>query len=466
MTQPQPPLDELGEAHEALTSAVANYGPRILENPQILGNVVTDLLPDLPREQNLLIAAAEAGVAADLRQHIRIQNLDPGTAVQLVARMLADKKAIDAAASIWVTIEYARAMGYPVPAYVPPQSPASAPPQSPAYVPPQSPVSAPPGAVYAPPGATSAPPSGPASAPPSGPASAPSFVSPSAPPYGSATPSIPPYGGGGYGHTGAPWSAPSGPTMPGGPPTQGGENRHNRTMMVLAVAVAGALVIYVIAAAATHLFPFTTHTAPKAAPGPTHTASHKPTLSPSPTASPSPTLAAGVAPLTQLLPGDLGGTATQCVKIKPPYHWKMPGLVQALGCADPSLPGGIVEAFQMDNSADFLTTWQSFDSWWGFNPTTAQNTCPPPGSTGEGTYPFQNSYFPTTDNQVVQCEWVGQKGDTPAYAWAYPTENAFFLAAGAEGSSFAALDNWWKNDAPPAASPSPSTSPTASPTAP
>jgi hypothetical protein len=163
-----------------------------------------------------------------------------------------------------------------------------------------------------------------------------------------------------------------------------------------------------------------------------------------------------VAPLTQLLPGDLGGTATQCEKLKPPYHWKIPGLVQALGCADPNLPGGIIEAFQTDNSADFLTSWQSFDNWWGFDPTTAQNTCPPAGSNGEGTYPFENGYFPSADNQVVQCEWVGQKGDTPAYAWAYPTENAFFLAVGAEGSSFAALDNWWKNNSLPTASPSPS----------
>ena len=118
MSQPQPPLDEQGEAHEALNSAVANYSPRILENPQMLGNVVTDLLPDLPRERSLLIAAAEAGVAADLSQHVRNQNLDPGTAVQLVARMLADKKAIDPVASMWVTTEYARALRYDVPAYV------------------------------------------------------------------------------------------------------------------------------------------------------------------------------------------------------------------------------------------------------------------------------------------------------------------------------------------------------------
>ena len=164
MSQPQPPLDERGEAHEALNSAVASYGPRILENPQMLGNVVTDLLPDLPREQTLLIAAAEAGVAAGLSQHVRNQNLDPGTAVQLVARMLADKKAIDPAASMWVTTEYARALGYAVPVSVAPsglghsltQPPVSVPPQrlgptltqAPVSAPPSGPVSAPPSTVY------------------------------------------------------------------------------------------------------------------------------------------------------------------------------------------------------------------------------------------------------------------------------------------------------------------------------
>src|SRR5689334_15663133 len=128
MSQPQPPLDERGEAHEALTSAVTSYGPRILQNSQMLGNVVTDLLPDLPREQNLLIAAAEADVATDLHQNIRDRNLDMGTAVQLTAHSLAGRKSIDPAASMWVTTEYARALGYNVPPYTSQSVPPPAPP--------------------------------------------------------------------------------------------------------------------------------------------------------------------------------------------------------------------------------------------------------------------------------------------------------------------------------------------------
>ena len=47
MTEPQ--LDARGEAHQALSSVVAAYGPPVLSNPRMLGSLVTDLLPDLPR---------------------------------------------------------------------------------------------------------------------------------------------------------------------------------------------------------------------------------------------------------------------------------------------------------------------------------------------------------------------------------------------------------------------------------
>ena len=54
-------LDVQGEAREALGTAVASYGQRVLSDPHTLGNLVADLLPDLPRERSLLVTAAEAG---------------------------------------------------------------------------------------------------------------------------------------------------------------------------------------------------------------------------------------------------------------------------------------------------------------------------------------------------------------------------------------------------------------------
>lgn len=107
-------LDTQGEAHEALGTAVASYGQRVLSDPHTLGNLVADLLPDLPRERSLLVTGAEAGIAGEMRQHVEEQHIDPDTAVQLVARALSERRAIDPAAGMWVASEYAQALGYRV----------------------------------------------------------------------------------------------------------------------------------------------------------------------------------------------------------------------------------------------------------------------------------------------------------------------------------------------------------------
>ena len=120
-------LDAQGEAREALGTAVTSYGQRVLSDPHTLGNLVADLLPDLPRERSLLVTAAEAGIAAEMRQHVEGQHIDPDTAVQLVASALSDRRALDPAAGLWVASEYAQALGYQVRAY--PSAVPSGPPQ-------------------------------------------------------------------------------------------------------------------------------------------------------------------------------------------------------------------------------------------------------------------------------------------------------------------------------------------------
>src|SRR5262249_50446343 len=110
-------LDAEGEAHEALGTAVASYGQRVLSDPNALRNLVTDLLPDLPRERSLLVTGAEAGVADAMREHVDGRHIDPDTAVQLVARALSQRRAIDPAAGLWVASEYAQALGYQVRPY-------------------------------------------------------------------------------------------------------------------------------------------------------------------------------------------------------------------------------------------------------------------------------------------------------------------------------------------------------------
>jgi hypothetical protein len=106
-------FDEQGEAHEAMGSVVSSYGARVLSNPQMLRNLVADLLPDLPRERSLLVSAAEAGVAAEMTQYVEEQHIDAATAVQLTARALSERTMIDSTASMWVTTEFAQALGYP-----------------------------------------------------------------------------------------------------------------------------------------------------------------------------------------------------------------------------------------------------------------------------------------------------------------------------------------------------------------
>src|SRR6201992_2364448 len=107
-------FDVQGEVRDALNTAVGSYGKRVLNDPRVLGNLVTDLLPDHPRERSLLVAAAEAGVASELTQNVEGQNMDADTAVALAARSLAENRSLDPAASSWVATEYARALGYQV----------------------------------------------------------------------------------------------------------------------------------------------------------------------------------------------------------------------------------------------------------------------------------------------------------------------------------------------------------------
>src|SRR5690242_18412146 len=77
------------EASAALHSAANGYGARILDEPSMLSDVLTDLLPDAPLERNLIIAAAQGGTAALLRQYIGELHMEPDAAVRLAASALA-----------------------------------------------------------------------------------------------------------------------------------------------------------------------------------------------------------------------------------------------------------------------------------------------------------------------------------------------------------------------------------------
>jgi hypothetical protein len=259
------------------------------------------------------------------------------------------------------------------------------------------------------------------------------------------------------------WQMPPGQVPPGpgapvpgyGPPRRPG-NR-GRVILIVAAAVVVALGGYAGAAAATHLFPFhRVEAAPLPRPSirPTH---HQPTATPTPSPTSSvATLPSGKAPLTALLPGVLDDPASQCSPILPPYHWTMSGVVQALQCDQvPGLRDGTVFAFQLDSASNYLTAWGNYNQWWGFNGAAAGTSCPPGSATSEGTVSWSGHFFPQHEGQVLECEEVS--GNQPAYTWTMPTEYAFIVAQGAPGSSFAALQTWWTDDAGPNTAPSPAT---------
>jgi hypothetical protein len=465
----QQPLDAQREAHDALGTAVSSYGHRVLSDPHILGNLVADLLPDLPRERSLLVAGAEAGIAAQITQHVEEQHIDPDTAVQLVARALSERRAIDPGASTWVAAEYAQALGYRVRPYpeaatapaLPPQVIPAAPPtrtalggQPPPWQTAQDPQA----------------PRGPAQSWPPAQPPAPSWAQTQQPaPSWAQTQQPAPS----WAQTQQPaqsWPPTQGPGQQPGqswPPAQQPSGRPPTTWtarkrgLIAAGTAAGVVVAYLVVAAVTHTVPFA-RTHPVAAPSPGHTPHVTPTHPRTPTPSPTPTgpaLAAGVAPLTQLLPQDLDDPATQCQPIRPPYHWTMPGLVEALSCTDPGLPNGNIYAFQVDSYPNFVTTWKNYNKWWGISALSPGPNCPP-ASGGAGTIGFHNNFFKQRSGQVLECETVtgSSGGNEPAYTWAYPTQDAFIVAQGAAGSSFSALDSWWTNNSAPLNSPSPSAS--------
>jgi Domain of unknown function (DUF4190) len=128
-----PQWGEGDEAQEALRAIVSNpvYGVPALSNAPIMANLLKDLLPDAPREVSILVAAAEAGVADNLRDRIS-QGMDLGTASAVVAGSFAASTPFRPEACTWAVSEMAKVLGLSSPA---PSSPAPSSPAGPSAVP-------------------------------------------------------------------------------------------------------------------------------------------------------------------------------------------------------------------------------------------------------------------------------------------------------------------------------------------
>ncbi len=106
------PWEHAAEARAALNAIVTDpeHGVQVLSSPRTMSNLLKDLLPDAPREKSLLVAAAEAGLADTLREHVS-HGMDPSTAIQLTASSFSDSSPLTPEACRWVTSEIAAAMG-------------------------------------------------------------------------------------------------------------------------------------------------------------------------------------------------------------------------------------------------------------------------------------------------------------------------------------------------------------------
>src|SRR5258707_12953146 len=104
--------EHAAEARAALNAIITDpeHGVAALSSAQTMSNLLKDLLPDAPREKSILVAAAEAGLADTLRQHVG-QGMDPNTAIRLTASSFSSTTPFTPEACAWVTSEIATALG-------------------------------------------------------------------------------------------------------------------------------------------------------------------------------------------------------------------------------------------------------------------------------------------------------------------------------------------------------------------
>jgi hypothetical protein len=111
--------DPQGEVVAALREATAHYGERVLSNPRVLENLLSDLLPDGPAEARLLVFAAQHDLAGSLSE--LCQHVDAEEATRLAASRFVDFYPVDPQAALWAAAVLANTLGHDV--GTPPGSP-------------------------------------------------------------------------------------------------------------------------------------------------------------------------------------------------------------------------------------------------------------------------------------------------------------------------------------------------------
>lgn len=106
---PQEHADQVRAALQAIVHD-PEYGAAALSSPQLISNLLRDYLPEAPLEKNLLIAAAEDGVADQLRDSA-VPGADISTVMRAIETSFRNRRGLTEDASNWVIRELTIALG-------------------------------------------------------------------------------------------------------------------------------------------------------------------------------------------------------------------------------------------------------------------------------------------------------------------------------------------------------------------
>jgi len=492
--------EHAAEARQALNAIVSDpqHGVAALSSAQTMSNLLKDLLPDAPREKSILVAAAEAGLADTLRQHVG-QGMDPDTAIRLTASSFSASTPFTPEACTWVAGEIATALGMrhsggaggagggfggtpasfdtpgqaaptqiaPIPGYSPGQQPTQGVPQVP------GPGGYGGGAAPTAPGPWQA--GQPQPQPQPGQAQPGAFGQPQQAGFGQGQPAaggwqgqqqagfgqVQPGAGVGQpaaGQPGGGWQAgapggyapgyqpaaptgPMGPVIPGGP---GGPVRPSGRGRGLAIAggIVGVGVVAIIVAVSLSSGHKPKPTPPPTTPPPATSAPATSAQATSPTA----VHPAGTEALVTIMnPAGGAPVGTDCSAAKL-FGLDASTVDASTFCFHShSTPNVELWGYQFDSFAHYEAGLKHINQFVGFDNATPGTACPPPSGSTEGKvgwHAIHNPRYFRRSGQDIECLVDSKK---PVLIWTMPSQDVFFIGQDRNvGSTVATLITWWK----------------------
>ena len=432
------------EVRDALATIVADpqLGVPALSSAPTMSNLLKDLLPDAPRETSVLVAAAEAGIAQILLDHVG-QGMDIATASSLAASAFAARTPFTTDACNWAVGELSVALGLgragpPAVGRAPAAGAHGGPPPGGFRPPRQAPTTvdagdraetivpgrdagrgagwATPGygAGYGPPGARPGAPAGPGASPAAPPGARPAAAG--APPgagYRYPPPPAPPARAGyAYPPPAAPAAGPGyaypPPAVPSTGPGQAGLPRPGRRtpkawMIVTAAVVIVALIGGVVALVRRNSGSGTT-----------------------------------IEPLSKLLKPDVVScTTTKSLDLK--------GLTHREACTT-DVSTIKLFAYQFGTASEYTTGLSKLNTTTGWKSSAAGRHCPPPpGTTHARTlwHSNVNAKYRPRAGQILECYPFSHGAGFLLYLWTLPTQRVIIIGFEFATGTFADLEKWW-----------------------